>query len=191
MSFKKIYFLFLPVGGYQGGRNPHYGITILFGRHTWGDIHIWASIVLISLAALHIPIHWNWIVKMTKNGIGSMRGKKKLNKYSQFNLAVNILIGLSGMICSLSGLYFLFFHGVSRAVLAGDQGLIFNPITWNLIHTWSGIVMVLAAILHFGIHWKWMVKVLSKYWKEFLGRIAMRSIDQNVSTSTVQVRETQ
>ena len=29
-----VYFLFLPVGGYKGGRNPMYGITILFDRHT-------------------------------------------------------------------------------------------------------------------------------------------------------------
>ncbi len=27
-----IYFLFLPSGGYQGGRNPMYGVTILFER---------------------------------------------------------------------------------------------------------------------------------------------------------------
>jgi ABC-type transporter Mla subunit MlaD len=27
-----IYFLFLPSGGYQGGRNPTYGITFLFDR---------------------------------------------------------------------------------------------------------------------------------------------------------------
>ena len=30
-----IYFLFLPSGGYKGGRNPMYGVTILFERHTW------------------------------------------------------------------------------------------------------------------------------------------------------------
>ena len=29
-----IYFLYLPVGGYQGGRNPMYGVHILFERHT-------------------------------------------------------------------------------------------------------------------------------------------------------------
>ena len=183
-----IYFLFLPVGGFQGGRNPYYGITILFDRHTWGDIHTWASVVLISLAALHIPIHWDWIVKMTKNGIRSMGREKKLNKYSQFNLGINILIGLSGLICGLSGLYFLFFPGVSQTALAGNPGLIFNSLTWDLIHTWSGVVMILAASLHFGIHWKWVVKVLSKYWKELMSRMALRSLDQNVSSSSVLVR---
>jgi hypothetical protein len=34
-----ITFLFAPPGGYQGGRNPRYGLTILLERHTWTDIH--------------------------------------------------------------------------------------------------------------------------------------------------------
>ena len=38
-----IYFLFLPSGGYQGGRNPMYGITIFFQRHTWDDLHTWGG----------------------------------------------------------------------------------------------------------------------------------------------------
>ena len=45
-------FLFLPVGGFQGGRNPYYGIVIFFERHTWGDIHTWSSVVIMALAAL-------------------------------------------------------------------------------------------------------------------------------------------
>ncbi|MGD8904110.1 MAG: hypothetical protein PVI67_11135, partial [Anaerolineae bacterium] len=36
-----VYFLYLPSGGYQGGRNPMYGITIFFERHTWSDLHVW------------------------------------------------------------------------------------------------------------------------------------------------------
>jgi len=31
-----IYFLVLPTGGYQGGRNPYYGIQVLFNRFHLG-----------------------------------------------------------------------------------------------------------------------------------------------------------
>ena len=34
-----IYFLYLPVAGFQGGRNPMYGITILFTRDGWDALH--------------------------------------------------------------------------------------------------------------------------------------------------------
>ncbi len=159
-----IYFLFLPVGGYQGGRNPFYGIVIFFERHTWSDIHTWSSVIIIALAALHIPLHWSWITKMTRTGLRGLIGKSKLNKSSQFNLIINIMIGLSGLICGLSGLYFLF-----EPVLVpfGSSGWIFTRLAWDMIHTWSGVVVTATAILHFAIHWRWVTKVFSKYWGAF------------------------
>lgn len=166
-----IYFLFLPVGGYQGGRNPFYGMVIIFERHAWGDIHTWSSVVIMALAALHIPLHWSWIKKMTRSGVRAAFGKSKLSKHSTFNLLVNILIGLSGVICGISGLYFLF---ESILVPLGSSGWVFTPFTWDMIHTWSGVVVTAAAILHFAIHWRWVTKVLSKYWgavqERYLGR---------------------
>lgn len=163
-----IYFLFLPVGGFQGGRNPLYGIVIFFERHTWGDIHTWSSVIIMALAALHIPIHWDWITKMTRSGVRAIFGKSKLNKFSQFNLLINILIGLSGLVCGLSGLYFLF---EPVLVPLGSSGWLFNDLTWDMIHTWSGVVVTAAAILHFAIHWRWVTKVFSKYWGAFQERI--------------------
>lgn len=175
-----IYFLFLPIGGYQGGRNPLYGVTIFFGRHTWSEIHIWASVLILALAALHIPFHWEWIIKMTISGFRSMLGKSRLNKYSKFNLAINILIGLSGLICAISGVYFLLVPGASHASLVGDPDWLFNLLTWDLIHTWSGVVAISAAILHFWIHWKWVLKVLSKYWKAWIKKLFFQKLDQAI-----------
>lgn len=163
-----IYFLFLPIGGYQGGRNPFYGIVIFFERHTWSDIHTWSSVIIMALAALHIPIHWDWITKMTRSGVRAMFGKVKLNKFSQFNLFINILIGLSGLICGLSGLYFLFEPAL---VPLGSSGWLISQFAWDMIHTWSGVVATAAAILHFAIHWRWVIKVFGKYWAALLERI--------------------
>ena len=56
-SLSGIYFLFLPVGGYQGGRNPMYGVTILFQRETWDDLHTWFGILMIAAAVIHITLH--------------------------------------------------------------------------------------------------------------------------------------
>ena len=42
-GFSGLYFLYVPVGGYQGGKNPLYGITILFSRSTWDDLHLWGG----------------------------------------------------------------------------------------------------------------------------------------------------
>jgi len=172
-----IYFLFLPIGGFQGGRNPFYNVIIFFERHTWDDIHTWSSVAIMALAALHIPLHWQWIVKMTKTGFRSLFGKSKLNKHSSFNLAINILIGISGLICGLSGLYFLF--------LPATPTWIFTPLVWDLIHTWSGVVMTAVGILHFGIHWKWVVKVLGKYGKALIAPTPTQRLEPVLRTSVV------
>jgi hypothetical protein len=55
--------LVLPSGGYQGGRNPFYGATLFsLTRHEWNDIHLWASLALIAILAIHLVLHWRWVV---------------------------------------------------------------------------------------------------------------------------------
>ena len=65
-SLSGIYFLYLPTGGYQGGRNPTYGLEILCTRHTGDDLHTWGGVVLILAAVIHFAIHWNWVIKVTR-----------------------------------------------------------------------------------------------------------------------------
>jgi len=160
--FSSVYFLFLPTGGYQGGRNPYYGIVILFSRTTWDLIHTWAGVIMIAIAAIHTPLHWSWIMTMTKRIFKIMLGQcKGMNARGQFNLMINGVIGLSGLIAAVSGLYFLFSPG-SQGGSAKSISLLFSRTTWDVIHTWSGVAMIAAAILHFAIHWRWIVKVAGK-----------------------------
>jgi len=183
-----IYFLFLPVGGFQGGRNPFYDVIIFFERHTWSDIHIWSSVVIMAVVAIHVPIHWGWIVKMTNTGFRTLLGKSQLNKHSRFNLFVNILFGLSGLICGLSGLYFLLVPAV-HGLAASVPMWLFTPLVWDLIHTWSGVVMTAVGILHFGIHWNWVVKVLGKYGKALLSKKPFLRIEKDFGSPVVSADE--
>ncbi len=156
------YFLFLPQGGYQGGRNAVYGPIILFNRNTWDLLHTWAGVVLIATAALHIPLHWPWITTMTKRIFKIIFGQcERMNVHGQFNLLVDGLIGLSGLIAAASGMVFLFFPGLHGEQTLPDV-LLFDRSTWDVIHTWSGVTMIAAGILHFSIHWHWIRKVTSK-----------------------------
>lgn len=156
-----IYFLFLPVAGYQGGRNPTYGINILFARETWDDLHTWFGILMILAAAVHIVIHWNWIVNMTRRAWQELSGNgKRFNARSRYNVLVNMGIGLSFLLTAVSGVVLLFVEGGRHGF--ADPLLIFSRTTWDLIHTWAGIALILVAALHFAIHWGWIVKVSSK-----------------------------
>jgi hypothetical protein len=160
-SLSGIYFLFLPIGGYQGGRNPLYGVTVLFERSTWGDLHIWGSILMIAVAAVHITIHWNWITGMVKRSLNELFGPNRhLNNRSRFNIGINAVVGVSGLVTAITGIYLLFFPGGGHGV--PDPNFIFTRTTWDLIHTWAGVAMIIAGVVHFAIHWKWVTKVTNK-----------------------------
>lgn len=153
-SLSGIYFLFFPTGGFKGGRNPFYGITILFDRHTWEDLHTWTGIAMIAVALIHLVIHWKWVVGMVQRVYHQLLDRSVMNSGTRFNILIDSVVALSFFICAISGLYFLFFPESSGAV-----SLVFDSAVWDMLHTWSGIVMIIAAIIHFSIHWNWVVKV--------------------------------
>jgi len=105
-------------------------------------------------------------VTMTKRSINILIGRsERMNAGGQFNLLVNLAIGLSGLLAAISGMYFFFAAPGS----AKDPTIfIFTRLTWDLIHTWSGVVMIAAGILHFAIHWRWAVNVTRKLLKPVL-----------------------
>jgi hypothetical protein len=144
-----VYFLFLPTGGYQGGRNPMYGVTILFERHTWEDLHTWSGVAMIVVAAIHLAIHWRWVKMMAVRVVNAIRTKGAgLSKGARVNVAINLVVAISFVLVSVSGVYFLLWPA------GGDSAT-----GWDMIHTWSGVVMIAAVAVHLAIHWRWVKNV--------------------------------
>lgn len=161
-----IYFLGLPVGGYQGGRNPWYGVVILFQRQTWSDWHVWGGVLMILAVIIHFSFHWNWIKMMTRRMVKAVHGEgSKLSRGAKLNLAVDGMIGLGFLVTAVSGIYFLFlpasYNGGRTA--GWDPNFLFSRLTWDIIHTWGAVVMILAALVHFAIHWRWVVNVTRRF----------------------------
>jgi hypothetical protein len=158
-SISGVYFLFFTSGGYQGGRNPYYGIVLLFERATWSDIHTWTGVFMILVLMIHLPLHWKWVVNMTKRMVKNLTGQSpKLNNRSRFNIFIDALVAVSFLVVALSGVYLLFVPGGPNAAMS-DPKILFSRTTWDLVHTWSGVVMILAGLIHFAIHWGWVKKV--------------------------------
>jgi cytochrome b subunit of formate dehydrogenase len=167
-----IYFLFVPSGGYHGGRNPMYGVTILFERYTWSNLHTWGGLLMIVAVIVHFAIHWQWVKRMTKRTFEALRPRgSKLSKGAMVNIAIDLAIALGFLICAVSGIYFLFapeggFQSGNN--LAWDPGFVFSRTTWDLLHTWSGVVMIVAAALHLAIHWRWVKNVTARFFLSLL-----------------------
>jgi hypothetical protein len=167
-----LYFLFVPSNGYQGGRNPMYGVTILFSRHTWDELHTWGGVLMIAAAGIHLAIHGRWI-KMTGRRIVKVLHSRetRMSKNVWFNLAINALVAVSFLLTAVSGVYFLFapsggFQGGRNA--GWDPMFLFSRTTWDLIHTWAGVVLIGAAAVHLGIHWQWVKSVTQRFFLSLL-----------------------
>lgn len=151
-----IYFLFVPVGGYQGGRNPLYGVTILFDRHTWEDLHTWTGVAMIAAAAIHFAIHGPWIKTMARRIVNAMLSRgSSLSAGARLNVAVDVVVAISFAITAVSGLYFFF--------VSARTPLIVSSVVWDVLHTWAGVVMISAIVVHFWIHWRWVTQVTSRF----------------------------
>lgn len=84
------------------------------------------------------------------------------------NWWIDALLGIGALLAVLSSIYFLVYP------VSGYQGgrnpdynkvLVFTRSTWDLIHTWSGAMMVAAALLHIVIHWNWIVGTMGRTWQ--------------------------
>ena len=155
-----VYFLYLP-GGYQGGRNPAVAFSLLFSRQTWDFLHTWSGAAMIAAAVIHIAIHWQWIAGTARRYVNEMSGRcaGQSSGRKTVNLVTNLVIAFSFLIVSLSGIYFLFFPGGQHG---GQTTFLFTRSVWDIIHTWSGTALTAAALLHFAIHWRWVVTVSGK-----------------------------
>lgn len=152
-------YLFLIPGGYQGGRNPYYGIIILFDRATWEVIHTWAGAVMVLASLLHIALHYRWFINTFRNLF--RRATQERQKHSfryYFLLVINILIAVGFLTGGLSSFYYLAFPGEGAAL----PTFIFTAEVWDFLHTYGGLLMIGAALVHFILHWRWVVKTAAR-----------------------------
>ena len=58
-----VIFFFLPGGARRGGYQEFLGVTKL----VYVEIHNWAGMLFLILVIIHVVLHWQWIVCMTKS----------------------------------------------------------------------------------------------------------------------------
>jgi hypothetical protein len=167
-SLSGIYFLFLPSGGYQGGRNPLYGVTILFNRHTWDDLHTWTGVAMIVAAVVHLAIHWQWVKTMARRIVNAIAARGSgLSRGAALNVIVDATVAISFLLTAVSGLYFFIWPSEGRNL---RPAILFSSATWDLIHTWAGVIMISAIVIHFWIHWRWVTNVTSRFFRSLWQR---------------------
>ena len=127
---------------------------------------------MIAAVVIHFAIHWNWVKMMARRtGNALLSRGNSLSKGTKVNVTIDVVVAVSFLLCALSGIYFLFapaggLQGGSAA--SWDPGFLFSRTVWDLIHTWSGVVLIAAAVVHFAIHWRWVRNVTYKFFRSLL-----------------------
>ena len=114
---------------------------------------------MILAAFIHIVIHWSWITGTASRSWKVITGKQSaFGPRLTYNILLDLIIGFSFVLCAISGAMFMIFPA------SGPDGVlwILSKTFWDLLHTWSGVVMAIAGILHFALHWKWIVNITRK-----------------------------
>ncbi|MCJ7696576.1 MAG: DUF4405 domain-containing protein [Anaerolineaceae bacterium] len=164
-----IYFFVYPIGGFMGGRNPDYGVVFLFGRETWEFLHDWTGILMIAAAIIHVAIHWRWIFGTLKRITGSIFHKsERFGSRLLWTIIIDSIIAISFLLSAVSGLYFFF--------IGKNVNMLFNDLTWDLIHTWSFVGLLMAFLIHIILHWTWIKNITAKIFKS---RKSKQDIIQN------------
>ena len=141
---------------------------------------------MIAAVAIHFAIHWDWVTRMARRMASALRsGETNLSRGARFNLALDAIVAVSFLLCALSGIYFLLVPTTGGGA-GQSSGLLFSRTTWDMIHTWSGVVMGAAAVVHFAIHWRWVKNVTVKFFLSLLpqraaaeDKLARRALQPN------------
>lgn len=83
----------------------------------------------------------------------------KMSGQTRTNWLIDAAVFFGAVIAILSGIYFLFYpsggYQGGRNALYGVV-VLFERHTWSDLHTWGGVLMIAAVVVHFIIHWKWV-----------------------------------
>jgi len=87
-----------------------------------------------------------------------------MNK-SKLNYVINFLAFIFFFINAVSGLAMLIFmpSGVRQGRLQEFLGI--QKAFWLETHNWSGIILIILIIIHFILHWEWIVYMTKNIFK--------------------------
>jgi cytochrome b561 len=147
----------------QQGLGPYGNVDSIFDwpRYLWVEYHSWISIILVIVILIHIFIHWDWFVDITKRIINNI--KQKRIRITERYITASILFILFLFEC-LSGFviwlimprgrdnYFEMIEGIGRTFWGLQRDV------WSDLHAWVAIVIVAIVILHIAMHWRWVIR---------------------------------
>ena len=101
-----------------------------------------------------------------------MNNLPQVSTQTRRNWWVDLILFTSGIVAFLSGIYFLFlptggYKGGANPFY--NIRILFLRATWEDIHAWGGLAMIVIAALHIPLHWSWFVAMYRRMLKSIKG----------------------
>lgn len=126
-------------------------------------VHEWLTLGMILVLIVHLLLHWDWIVTVTKRLFSKLPGKQRLNYILNFLFFIDmIVIMLSGVMISREALPLM---GINPSM----------NFFWRRAHDISANLGVLILGLHVGLHWQWIVGTFRTYVSRPIARALNKS----------------
>jgi hypothetical protein len=129
-----------------------FGALLVGYNPAWTHIavHEWLCVVAVVPLLLHIIINWDQTLRILSRFAEIVRATPKVN------IVVDAALFVSAVTVMLSGL--LISQYVAKAV-----GITIRPTSlWVTAHRWSADATMLLLLVHFALHWRWVVKTAGK-----------------------------
>ena len=129
-----------------------FGALFLAYNPAWTRIavHEWLSVVLIVPLLFHVIVNWDQTLSILRRFAQIVRATPKVN------LVVDGALFVAAVTVSLSGLL------ISQYVLKAAGVTVVPTALWVDTHRWSADATMLLLLVHFALHWRWIVKTAGK-----------------------------
>lgn len=141
-------------------------------------VHEWLSIAFGAAIFVHLLLHWQWLVEITKRFFRSTTWTARIN------YVLNSLLFIVMTVVMLSGIL------ISEIVLPSLGIEIGDNFAWRRIHGVSADWSVFLIGAHVALHWQWIWNALKRYGvAPFLPKRAAPSLTPAEVPMAVQVKQ--
>lgn len=129
-----------------------FGALFLAYNPAWTGVavHEWLCVIAIVPLLFHVIVNWDQTLQILRRFAELVKATPKVN------LVVDAALFVAAVTVMLSGLL------ISQSV-ARTLGITIVPdALWMSAHAWSADATILLLLVHFALHWRWIVNVAGK-----------------------------